>query len=254
MNLAGKNAVITGAGNGVGAGLARRFIAEDARVVIADMDAAATENIVHELDCVGMSCDVTDERAIEKLAELATNAYGPIDIWVSNAGISGPPLPGELPGNDTWDAMWNLHVMAHVYAVRVVLPSMVDRGTGYLFQTVSKAALGSQPDKVAYAVTKRAALALGEWLAVHCRPRGVAVSCFCPGAMLTQMLLANGFPADSAAMQTAKSTDEVAEIVVRGMEREQFMIVTDDADLEPLSERFVDFDAWLNRIPRKLAP
>jgi short-subunit dehydrogenase len=141
--------------------------------------------------------------------------------------------------------MWRLHVMAHVYAVRAVLPSMLARGDGYLLQTISRVALSAHPGKAAYSVTKHAGLAFGEWLAIHFRPRGVKVSCFCPGAMRTPMLVANDLAEDDPRLAKALSPEAVVDLVVAGIEAERFLILTPDAGLEPLAQRVDDWDAWL---------
>src|SRR5262249_57194474 len=109
-----------------------------------------------------------------------------------------------------WEKQWAVHVMTHVYAAREVLPSMLERGDGYLIQTASVTAFTAQLEKAPYAVTKRAALALAEWLAATYGPRGIKVSCFCPASMLTPMFLANGFPDDHPAVAAAKSPGQGA--------------------------------------------
>src|SRR6476646_10207395 len=146
MKLNDKVVVVTGSGNGIGEAFARRFVHEGAKVVVTDIEADA---------------------------DFARRAYGEIDLWFSNAGYSGPPERGDLQTDDVWDLTWHLHVMAHVYAARAVLPSMVARGEGYLLQTASSVALSAQPDTGSYSVTKHAALALAEWLAITYRPKGV---------------------------------------------------------------------------------
>jgi NAD(P)-dependent dehydrogenase (short-subunit alcohol dehydrogenase family) len=173
MDLAGKVAVVTGAGNGIGEAIARRFAAEGVNVVVTDIDAAAVERVAAEIGAVGIPADVTNETHVLAIVAAAEKDLGPIDIWHSNAGVAGPRAPGELPDDPLWDRMWRLHVMSHVYAARAVLPSMVQRGNGYLLQTASSIALSTQVDKAAYAVTKRAALALSEWLALNYRPKGI---------------------------------------------------------------------------------
>jgi NAD(P)-dependent dehydrogenase (short-subunit alcohol dehydrogenase family) len=114
-------------------------------------------------------------------------------------------------------------------------------------------ALATQPDKAPYAVTKHAALALAEWLAVHHRPHGVKVSCFCPGPMLTRMLLSNDFPDDHPAITMALTPEEVADVVVRGIAAERFLILTHDGDDQPLVAKGTDYDAWLAGVRRRVA-
>ena len=149
---------------------------------------------------------------------------------------------------------WHLHVMSHVYAAREVLPSMVERGEGYLIQTASIVALSAQADKVTYSVTKHAALALSEWLAIHYRSRGVKVSCFCPGAMMTQMLRGNGFADDDPVMLSALPPERVAELLVQGIDAERFLILSDGMTADSLIEKAHDYDAWIDGVGARFAP
>lgn len=246
MELSGKVVVVTGSGHGIGAAFARRFTSEGAKVVVTDQDAAAVTAVAAEIGSVGLACDITVEENVHNVAELARSTYGEIDVWYSNAGFSGPRQPGELSDNGLWDLGWNLHVMSHVYAAREVLPSMLERGDGYLLQTSSVTAVTTQIEKASYTVTKAAALSLAEWLAVNYRPKGIKVSCFCPGPMLTQMLLSNNFPEGHPVLSMALRPEEVAELVLRGIGAERFLIVDSDSALGALRAKADDYDAWVD--------
>lgn len=246
MQLAGKVAVITGSGNGIGAAIAKRFADEGAKVLVTDIEADSVQRVADEIGTVGLAADVTVESEVARIAAYAGEQLGPIDIWHSNAGYSGPREPGSLQSDSTWELTWRLHVMSHVYAVRAVLPSMLQRGDGYLLATASSAALSTQGEKVAYAVTKHGALALSEWLAITYRPKGIKVSCYCPGAMLTRMFAANGFPEESLAHRSAFTPEQVAEVVVRGIESERFLILNRPEDANPLTAKATDYEAWLD--------
>jgi NAD(P)-dependent dehydrogenase (short-subunit alcohol dehydrogenase family) len=247
VELAGKVAVITGSGNGIGAAIARRFAAEGARVVVTDVDAAGVERVSAEIGAVGLATDITVEANVKAVAALARSTYGEIDIWMSNAGISGPRQPGDLQDDGLWDLMWKLHVLSHLYAAREVLPSMIARGDGYLFQTASSVAFATQPEKAAYTVTKHGALALSEWLAVQYRPKGVKVSCFCPGPMLTGMLLANDFGPDHPILSIALTPEQVADLVVEGIREERFLLLTQPGDERVLIDKGTDYNAWIEQ-------
>ncbi len=245
MKLRDKVVVVTGSGGGIGAAFARRFTAEGAKVVVTDIDSAAVQRVSREVGTVGLAGDITDAATIRAVAELARSTYGEIDIWFSNAGYAGPRQPGELQDDHIWDLSWQLHVMAHVRAAREVLPSMLDRGGGYLIQTASVVALATQPDKAAYSVTKHAALALAEWLATTYGPKGIKVSCFCPGPMLTPMLLSNDFQPDHPVLNTAATTDEVAARLVQAIDDERFLIVDSPLGLESLMAKATDYEKWI---------
>jgi len=248
MKLAGKVAVITGSGNGIGAAFARRFTAEGAQVIVTDIEEASAHSVAAELGAHAIAADVTREDEVRRVADFAREQHGRIDVWFSNAGWSGPRQPGDLQDDACWDLAWKLHVMSHVYAARAVLPEMVARGEGYLIQTASSTALEIQPEKMAYSVTKGAALSLAENLALHYRAKGVRVSCFCPGPMLTRMFLSNAIPPDHPVYQAAVTPEQVAEIVVKGMDAEQFLITTTPTTLEGFRHKAADYEDWLQSL------
>lgn len=249
MELRDKIVVITGAGNGIGEAFAHRFAAEGAKVVLGDIEADSVARVAAAVGGVGLAGDITVEADVVALADAARAAYGPVDVWFSNAGHSGPPQPADLQTNELWDMTWHLHVMSHVYAARAVLPSMIERGQGYLLQTASSVALSAQADKVTYSVTKHAALALAEWLAIHNRPKGIGVSCFCPGPMMTRMLRSNGFPEDHPAMTMAWTPEQVADLLVEGIRAERFLIQTHpELGAGSLAAKAADYDAWIDQM------
>jgi NAD(P)-dependent dehydrogenase (short-subunit alcohol dehydrogenase family) len=245
MKLQDKVVVITGSGSGIGEACARRFTAEGAKVVVTDIDPDGVERVSQAIDTVGLAVDITVEDNVRSVADLARRTYGEIDIWFSNAGVAGPRQPGDIQENSLWESGWKLHVMSHVYAVRAVLPSMLERGDGYLLQTASVVALSTQSEKAAYSVTKHAALALAEWLAASYRPKGIKVSCFCPAAMLTPMLLANDFPADHPMLQTVPTPDEVADRLVQAIDAERFLILDSSIGIDSLTAKATDYDRWI---------
>ena len=163
MKIAGKIVVVTGGGNGIGRALCRRFAAEGARaVVVADMNAAAATQVADEINGAAVTCDVSREADVARLAADTIAKYGGIDLFCSNAGIA---VNGDEHTIDAdWARCWDVNVMAHVYAARAVVPHMLERGSGYLLQTVSAAGLLTHPQSATYAVTKPASLAFAEWL------------------------------------------------------------------------------------------
>ncbi len=245
MKLHDQVVVITGSGGGIGEACARRFSTEGAKVVVTDIDPAGVQRVSGEIGSVGLAVDITVEENVRAVADLARRTYGEIDIWFSNAGYAGTRQPGDLQDDWVWELGWQLHVMAHVYAAREVLPSMLQRGDGYLLQTASVVALATQPDKAAYTVTKHAALTLAEWLATTYGPKGIKVSCFCPGAMLTPMLLSNDFPADHPALKMAATPEAVADRLVQAIEDEHFLILDSRLGLDSLTAKAKDYEQWI---------
>ncbi len=221
--------VITGGGSGIGAALARRCAAERAEaVVVADLDAAAGATIAREVGGVAETVDVTVEDEVAGLVGRTLARFGRIDLLCSNAGLAtggGVDAP-----NADFQLTFDVHVMAHVYAARHVLPSMLERGSGYLLNTASAAGLLSAPGDAPYTISKHAAVAFAEWLSLHYADRGIGVSVLCPMGVLTPLLekpLAEG---DRAARAVAASADlvtseHVADVVVTSLTREQFLIL-----------------------------
>ncbi|GAA2554487.1 SDR family oxidoreductase [Mycolicibacterium diernhoferi] len=248
MKLRDKVVVITGSGSGIGAECARRFTAEGAKVVVTDVNSDGLTRVADDLGTVGLAVDITLEENVRAVAELARRTYGPIDLWFSNAGYTGPPQGGGIGDEALWDLSWRLHVMSHVYAAREVLPAMLERGDGYLLQTASVVALAVHPDKPAYSVTKHATLSLSEWLATSYRPKGIKVSCFCPGPMLTPMLLADVAPENQAIMNSAARPDEVAERLVRAIDAEDFLILDSDIGTAALAAKAANYEQWITNM------
>ncbi|VEG43619.1 putative short chain dehydrogenase [Mycolicibacterium flavescens] len=245
MKLRNKVVVITGSGGGIGEACARRFVSEGAKVVVTDINCDAVTRVADSIGCVGLAGDISEEDTVCAVAKLARDTYGEIDIWFSNAGYAGPPLSGDISDDHLWDLSWRLHVMSHVYAVRQVLPSMLERREGFLLQTASVVALATHPDKAAYAVTKHAALAFSEWLAMTYKARGIKVACFCPGPMLTPMLFADGIPADHPILQNAATPEEVANRLVGAIEAEEFLILDSSIGIDSLTAKATNYQGWI---------
>jgi NAD(P)-dependent dehydrogenase (short-subunit alcohol dehydrogenase family) len=254
MQLANQIVVITGGGSGIGAALARRFAAEGAEaVIVADLHAAAAEAVAAEVGGVGEALDVTDAAAVTDLVERTIARFGRIDLFCSNAGIAtGVEL--DDPG-DMWHKAFDVHVMAHVYAVRAVLPSMLERGSGYLLNTASAAGLLTSPGDAPYSVSKHGAVALAEWLSVTYGGQGVGFSVLCPLGVATPLLmdpLAEGNAgAKAVAASGAITTPEhVADVVVAGLAAETFLILPHPEVGRFWAQKAADPQRWLAGVRR----
>ena len=248
MKLEGKHVVVTGGASGIGRALALRFAEEGARgVVVADRDGAGAEAVADRFGGLGLAVDVTDEKQVRDLVARAERENGPIDLLCSNAGIG---IPGgiEVPDED-WTRIWNVNVMAHVYGARAVLPGMLERGEGYLLNTASAAGLLSQIGSAPYAVTKHAAVALAEWLAITHGDQGIKVSVLCPQAVRTAMTAGtqNGGVAGVDGMM---EPEQLAECVVEGLAAERFLILPHPTVLEYMQRKTSDYDRWLGGMRR----
>ncbi|MGA2589082.1 MAG: SDR family oxidoreductase [Bryobacteraceae bacterium] len=252
MKLANKVAVVTGGASGIGRALCRRFAKEGARgVVVADRDAAGAAEVAREAGGLAVTADVSREADVITLVESATSAYGVIDLFCSNAGIA---LEGgvEVPDSE-WQRIWHINFMAHLYAARAVLPAMLERGEGYLLQTASAAGMLTQVGSAPYAVTKHAAVAFAEWLAVTYGDRGIRVSCLCPQGVRTNMLADAQSGPGRFLLDSALEPEQVAEAVVAGLADERFLILPHPEVGEYFRRKADDYDRWLRGMRRMQA-
>ena len=245
MQIRGKTVVVTGGGNGIGAALCRRFAAQQARkIFVADIDSQAAEKVASLVGGVAVSVDVGVEAQVRDLVARA----GEIDLFCSNAGIM---VAGgvDVPDGD-WERIWSINVKAHVYAARAVLPGMLARGGGYFLQTVSAAGLLTQIGSAPYSVTKHAALALAEWIAVTYGDRGIKVSCLCPQGVRTNMLSGADAGPGRFLLDGALDPDTVAEVVLEGLLQERFLILPHPEVAEYFRRKASDYDRWLRGMRR----
>jgi len=186
---------------------------------------------------------------LAKAVERATDAYGPIDLFCSNAGVWTPG--GAEASDDDWQRIWEINVRAHIYGARAVLPAMLARRSGYLLQTASAAGLLTQIGSAPYAVTKHAALAFAEWLAMTHGDAGIKVSCLCPQGVRTRMLLgAEMSSTENFLVEGSVSPEDVAEAVVKGLDEERFLILPHPEVAEYFRRKADDYDRWLRGMRR----
>jgi NAD(P)-dependent dehydrogenase (short-subunit alcohol dehydrogenase family) len=250
--------VVTGGANGIGAALCRRFAADGAKaVVVADLDGDAARRVAIEIGGAAVTTDVTRDSDMRHLVAYARAQYGEIDLFCSNAGIAIDG--GEETGDGDWQRCWDVNVMAHVLAARAVVPGMLERGSGYLLQTVSAAGLLTHIHSATYAVTKHASLALAEWLAMAYGDRGLKVSALCPQGVKTDMLRRARLRADASAGQAARphflfdgalEPAQVADAVVAGLADERFLILPHPEVAEFFRRKATDYDRWLRGMRR----
>ena len=270
MELRDKVVVVTGGGSGIGRALATRFAAEGAAgVAVADLEPDRIDQTVRTITEAGGSaipfpCDVSVEAEVQALVAATVEAFGPVDLFCSNAGIA---IGGGVEAPDAdWQRIWDVNLMAHVYAARAVLPSMLARGDGYLLNTASAAGLLTNLGAAPYAVTKHAAVALAEWLAVTHGDEGIKVSCLCPQGVATRMLLgedaeaiADGAPppnGDEAGQSSVLAAGDVltpaqvAGAVVAGLAAEQLLILPHPEVGGYYARKAADPDRWVRGMRR----
>jgi len=254
MELKDKVVVVTGGGNGIGKALCEHFAQEGARhVAVADLEGTAAEAVAASIGGSGYAVDVRDEAQIAALVGDVEAAHGHIDLFCSNAGIiatDGPQWYATSAANETWQAMWEIHVMSHVYAARACLPRMIERGEGYFLNTASAAGLLNQIGDAAYSTTKHAAVGFAEALAITHGDDGIRVSCLCPQAVATRMI---GSVEDggTAGVDGVITPQDVAEAVVAGIAEERFLILPHPQVATYRQRKTDDYDRWIGGM-RKL--
>jgi len=253
MYVKDKIIVVTGGAHGIGAAICRRFKQEGARgVAVVDLDMESAQQVAAEIDGLALQADVSVETDIVRVVEETQEKFGPIDLFCSNAGVAYQDEPGGMATscpNDKWQKSWEIHVMAHVYAARAVLPGMIKRGEGYLLNTVSAAGLLNQIGSAPYSTTKHAAIGLAESLAITHGDEGIKVSVICPQAVATQMLgdFDDGSPQGVDGVITP---DQVADCVITGLAEETFMILTHEQVRVYVGRKSSDYDRWLKGMRR----
>jgi len=254
MELNNRVVVVTGGGSGIGEAIARAAHDEGARhIMVVDLDAGEAQRVADSIGdtATAVGLDVRDEDAIIALVEGTEDAHGPIDVFVSNAGYV--TVGGLEDSNEAIQNMWEVHCMAHIYAARAVVPSMIANGGGYLLNTASAAGLLTQIGSMAYSVTKAAAVSLGEWLAISHHHQGIRVSVLCPQAVRTNIV--KNSPQNIDGMDDADSgvasgdgvleADDVAQLCLEAMRDERFLVLP-HPDVATYAERKgTDRDRWL---------
>jgi NAD(P)-dependent dehydrogenase (short-subunit alcohol dehydrogenase family) len=256
VELTGRHIVITGAAGGIGSALAARIAQEQPRALtLADRDLAGVQAVAEGLGALAVELDAGSEESVRGLIETAGAAGGPIDVFISNAGVGGARGGPEAP-ESAWDEAWRVNVMSHVWASRALLPEMLAREEGYLINTASAAGLLTQVSSLIYSVTKHAAVALAEWMSIEYAERGVRVSCICPQGVRTPMLeLAMEDPVSAAALNFGGliEPEDVAEAVIEGIAQERMLILPHENVTRFMAFRGAEHERWLRGMRKLVA-
>ena len=247
MEVENKRIIITGSANGIGSSLSRVFKERNVKsMILVDLDESNNSKLANEVGGITYKADVGNENDIIKLVEFAKQEMGGIDIFCSNAGISG--AGGLLnTSNEDWSNIWNINVMSHIHAAKHALPSMLEQGHGYFMNTASAAGLLTQLGAAGYSVTKSAAVSFAEWLKVTYGERGIGVSCLCPQGVRTPMVEdAPEIVGSLVSIDGLLEPDVVANEVMECIEREQFLITPHPEVLEYMKIKASDPDRWIN--------
>lgn len=258
MQLADQVSIVTGGGSGIGAALCRALAARGAAgVAVVDRNAEAAAAVAAALGdrAVAIGCDVGDERAVDAMVEQVIDRFGRIDILCNNAGIAndGDILATPIP---VWEQQWQVNVMAHVYAVRAVLPHMLERGSGIIQHTASMAGILTSHGACTYATTKHAVVGLAEWLSISYHDRGIRVHLLAPLGVNTPMLDTSSDFARNAA-GPIREPEEVADQVLAAFEEGRFLVLTDPLAQTWMERKTADLERWLvgmRRLQARLFP
>ena len=215
-------------------------------MILVDLDEVNNTKLSNEVGGIPYKADVGSEDDIIKLAEFAKQEMGGIDIFCSNAGISG--AGGLLnTSNEDWSNIWNVNVMSHIHAAKYTLPIMLEQGSGYFMNTASAAGLLTQLGAAGYSVTKSAAVSFAEWLKITYGERGIGVSCLCPQGVRTPMVEdAPEIVGSLVSIDGLLEPDVVANEVIECIEKDQFLITPHPEVLEYMKIKASDPDRWIN--------
>jgi len=253
MNIHNKNIVITGAANGIGCALAKRITQESPKSISLIDISESLDKLASSLNADSYVVDVSNEDDFQSVLKSIIDKNNSIDLFCSNAGIQ---QFGTLETSTSdWQKNWNVNVMSHIYAAKVLIPHMQKQGSGYILLTVSAAGLLNMPGAIAYATTKHAAMGLAENLAIMYGDDGIKVSALCPQLVDTDMVRSFGnLPEDHPLLKDGiLSADAVAEEAVYGINKEKFLILPHKEVAKYIQGKAFDYDAWIDKV-RRLVP
>ena len=248
MQVTGKIVVVTGGARGIGKALCEAFAhAGAAKVIVTDLDGAGARAVAAEIGGAAFKCDVAQEKDILHVIEETERMFGPIALFCSNAGIGGgfDPMSANVGGasDEPWMRSWAIHVMAHVYAARHLVPRYKARGGGYFLNTISAAGLLSQVGSAPYSTTKHAAVGFAENLAISHKADNIKISILCPQGVDTDML--RGIPKGPQSGDGNLTPEQVAQDVLKGLAEETFLILPHPQVLGYMRKKTENYDRWL---------
>lgn len=251
MDLSNKTAIVTGGASGIGKAVAERLHAAGAKIAVADMNAEAAAKVGSACGGFGERVDVTDEYLLTRFINKVERTLGPVDLYISNAGIGVSDGPGWGAGdapNAAWSACWEVNVMASVYAARHLAKAMAARG-GVFVVTASAAGLLAQIGDAPYSATKAAAVSFAENLAIAHGDDGLQVHCLCPEGVKTPLV--EGIEGGAQGLSGYIEASEVAEKLFAAISEKRFLVTTHENTAQYAAMKGAERDKWVGGM-RKL--
>jgi NAD(P)-dependent dehydrogenase (short-subunit alcohol dehydrogenase family) len=252
--LRGRVAVITGGGSGIGRATALSLAREGAIPVIADVDierARAVEHDARELgvEAAAVRCDVTSDADFAALRDITMERFDRVDIVMNNVSMIPIGRPETLP-MDAWQRTIDVNLLSVVRSLHVFLPILLEQGSGHIVNTASTAGLFAYAfERLPYSATKGAVIAMSERLALYLRPKGIGVSCLCPGPVATniseQITFHDQMPINSPLDLEVLDAAVVGDLVVDAVRANTFLVLTHHEVHEILVRRAQDPEAFL---------
>ena len=257
--LQGRVAVITGAGSGIGRGTALALSAEGVAITLVGRNTRRLEAVAEEISTAGgksLVCaqDVSLEPTFETIRDATLSRFGRVDIVMNNAAAISTGLPEDIPLSE-WYRVLEVNFLAAIRSNAVFLPILIAQQEGHLVNTASVDGLyGFGYDRLPYATSKAALVQLSEGLALYLRPRGVGVTCLCPGPVdsdIVSMLRHFGSSHDihsPGGFLKSLPAEEVGVMVVDAIRRNRFLLLTHEEQVgELIRRRAVDMDQFIDR-------
>ena len=255
--IAGKAALVTGGGNGIGRAIAVALADAGASVLVADIDGAGADAAAVEIresgrKAIGVACDVAADGCFESLRDRMLAEFDRADIIVNNAGTLLSGLPLDIPLSE-WRRVFEINLMSAVRSNAAFLPGLIARGEGHIVNTASFAGLyGYAYDRLPYAASKAALISLSEGLALYLRPLGIGMTCLCPGPVRTTIMSRAKFLNAGLEMRSPGpqfpllEPETVGAQLVDAIRKNRFFLPTDPQVRDVLMRRADDLDGFVD--------